>query len=165
MNRPTSAKVGMVMWVYGPWPIVGDVSTEQAGPRKVSLFTLSKLNNKPRINTSAKTAEYERRVQLTSWLGEAVDAFQVALQAGTIGKLKYYSAVKKVGDIYEGELKPFYCLPVAPATSAPTALTLPAPSTTPTARGTRRQTTSAAAVLLLPQAGGLRKPAVGGGML
>ena len=142
IHRPTSNKVGMVMWVYGPWPIVGDVSTEQMGPRRVTLFPLSKLNNKPRMFTSARTAEYERRVQLTGWLSEAVDAFQVALQAGTIGMLRYYSAVNKP---YLGELKAFYFGdPVAPAATAPTALTRPAPSTTPTARGPRRETARAA---------------------
>ncbi|KAK3247637.1 hypothetical protein CYMTET_42880 [Cymbomonas tetramitiformis] len=137
----------MVMWVYGPWPIVGDVSTEQTGPRRVTLFHLTKLNNKPRMFTSARTAEYERRGQLTGWLSEAVDAFQVALQAGTIGMLRYYSAVTKpcLPDSHVGELKPFYFgHPVAPAATAPTALTLPAPSTTPTARGPRRGNARAA---------------------
>ncbi|KAK3241353.1 hypothetical protein CYMTET_48876 [Cymbomonas tetramitiformis] len=93
---------GLVMWVYGPWPIVGDVPAGQASARRVTLFTLSKLNARAKLNDSAKTAEYERRLELPSWLEEA---FKVAARAGRIDKLTSHSAIRKKANAAAGKGK------------------------------------------------------------
>ncbi len=105
--QPTKAKSGLVLWVYGPWPVVAEDDSNEFR-QYVYLFRQSSFNKIKVHSQLAERIEEEQVKKLGCGLTDSLLDFCLGCDNKAISLLSSVSNYSKVGEKekFKGEMKP-----------------------------------------------------------